>query len=172
MKQFAIVLIALLSLSSKASVEINCKAQSIMSGSELTVNITPKGDELLLTVIGGETPVAEYINAIVEEDMSNIKTLLACGELDEYEQEMCAYKYATDNGVLETRVFLDVQMMQVYESEGMGTFSIDKEKIASAVRYNIGEASKFGQGGVTVFFDKEGRVIGKLLNMLEVMDCK
>jgi hypothetical protein len=173
MKKAFFLIISILSFQALSSVEINCKVNSKMAEAELTMNLSEINNNLFLTVTGAKEPMFEFVTEIVQEDMKNIKTLLACGEIeDEQAQEICAYQYAVRNNALDSRVFVDVQMMQIYEKEGMGSFSFDKSKIASGTRYNVGEASKFGQVGVTIFSDKDGNTIGKLLNMIEVMDCK
>lgn len=172
MKKSLLILLSLLCVSSQAVEDINCKAQSLMAEGEITVKLSSEDDNLLLSVTGSQRPIAEYVTSIVEEDMTNITTLLACGDIqDSYKEEECAYNYALSNGVLESRVYIDIQLMQVYQREGMGEFTLDASKVRSAVRYNIGEASKFGQAGLTVFFDKDKKEIGKFINLMEVMQC-
>jgi hypothetical protein len=172
MKILILLAITLLNMQAFAAVDLSCKSDSKMAEAELIVTLTSIKNNILLTVTGGSTPMTEVVSSIVTEDMSNISSLLSCSDLDEEAQEICAYEYAVKNNALESRIYLDVQMMQIYETEAMGSFSFDKTKIDSAIRYNVGESSKFGQVGVTVFSDKDGNTIGKLFNMIEVMDCK
>ncbi len=173
MKKLALLITTLSIFNTNAFEDINCKADSLLTGGEVKANLHAVDKELLLTVIGGTYPMAEYVTSIVEEDMTNIQDLLACNDLEDgYEAEECAHQYAVTNNVLESRVFVDLQLMQTYIKEGMGKFTLDTTKIKSAKRYNVGEASKFGQAGLTLFFDKDKKEIGKFLNLLEVMECK